>query len=108
MTTTAQAQYIETLTFAAIRKIGVASDTEAVEWITTNMTGADINTEMRAAKWAQTLFVAWRTDNDIHGAEAITARYPEFVASLVALFPASLDALTTREASALIDNLKTI
>lgn len=108
MTTTGQAKYIETLTFAALRKIGFASDTAAREWIAANMTGADINTEMRTAKWAQPMFVAWRTDNDIHGAEAITARYPEFVDSLLALFPADLDALSTHEASTLIDNLKTI
>ena len=108
MTTTAQAQYIETLTFAALRKTGFASDRDAAAWITENMTGADINAEMRAAKWAQRLFVAWRTDNNIHGAEAITARYPEFVATLVSLFTADLDALTSREASTLIDNLKAI
>ena len=108
MTTASQAKYIETLTFAALRKINFASDTAAVEWITANMTGADINAEMRAAKWAQPMFVAWRTDNDINGREAITARYPEFVASLVALFPANLDTLSSREASTLIDNLKTI
>lgn len=108
MTTEAQDKYIERLTFAALRKTGFASDTAAVEWITANMTGADINAEMRAAKWAQPMFITWRRENGINGREAITARYPEFVASLAAIFAPDLDTMSTREASTLIDNLKTI